>query len=79
MPSWEFPDIAGMLHGEETGGASIAGGIGTFADEGPRQLSEIPFLPSFHDSVGSDQYVIDPSYMEILGISDPADLVRYRR
>lgn len=79
MSKWEYPDVEGILHGEETDGGAIAGGIGAFADEGPRQLAEIPFLPSFGGEIGADQYVIDPDYMEFLGIADPADLIRFRR
>lgn len=62
--SWSTADIAAMLTGRDE-----------------RQAAEPVYTPQpvelssgFHPE--EDSYVIDPDYLEILGIDDPADLVR---
>jgi hypothetical protein len=62
--NWSVADIAAMLTGRDERNASMPS-----YTELPVELS-----PGFHP--GEGEYVIDPDYMEILGISDPADLVR---
>ena len=62
--NWSVADIASMLTGRDDRNASMPSNY-----ELPVELS-----PGFHP--GEDEYVIDPDYMEILGITDPADLVQ---
>lgn len=62
---WSSDDLASMLSGREEN----------------RQAAEPLYMPhgveqsgGFHS--GSEEYVVDPDFMEIMGISDPEELVR---
>jgi hypothetical protein len=63
---WEYPDIEAMLaaKGEATMAGGVGGGFGPFVGDSPIDLGE---------------YIIDPDYMEVLGIDDPTKLIKYRR
>lgn len=76
---WEYPDILAMLCGEETGSGAIAGAPGPAIDRGPTMLTE-PDLPIFGSpqSFGDDRYIIDPDYFDMLGLTDPDQLIRYK-
>lgn len=61
---WSTADIAAMLTGRDERQAAE-----------PQYASHpVELSPGFHP--GEDSYVIDPDYMELLGISEPADLIR---
>jgi kynurenine formamidase len=62
--SWSEADIAAMLTGRDERWASLPS-----YDRLPVENS-----PGFHPEDGD--YVIDPDYLELMGLSDPAELIR---
>lgn len=62
---WSFADIAAMLTGRDTE-RQVAEPI--YRDFGVEQSA------GFHP--GDGEYVLDPDYMELLGVSDPEELIR---
>jgi len=61
---WSTADIAAMLTGRDDRQAT----------EPQYAVQPVELSSGFHPE--EDSYVIDPDYLEILGIDDPADLVR---
>jgi hypothetical protein len=61
---WSTADIAAMLTGRDERQAA----------EPSYQVQPVELSSGFHPE--EDSYVIDPDYLEILGIDDPADLIR---
>lgn len=62
--NWSEADIAAMLTGRDERWASLPSYGGLSVDNSP----------GFHPEEG--EYVIDPDYMELMGLSDPSELIR---
>jgi len=78
MPNdkWQTPDIAGLLderesQGQTVGGASVSHqGFSFVGGHSARGMDEI--------ELGEDQYIIDPDYMEMMGLQWE-DLIKYKK
>lgn len=63
--NWSTADIAAMLSGRDESWAAASPSYGGLSVENS---------PGFHHADG--EYIIDPDYMELLGITDPDELVQ---
>ena len=63
-PEWEYPELMPFIT-SETPVHSVD--------------TEIPIAPSGGHHPGQGQYVIDPDYMEILGLEDPSELIKFHK